>query len=479
MLQGVSHCLKRFLSLGLPPRPRRAVPLRRSLKPTLEILEDRLVPAAPPNNLLYVAKTANAPWTVAGESWVNTGTGEYAAPAAGDNLTFDPSMTTMVMVKGVPTPIQGSDEPATDPNNTAIGNLFVASTYDSTITFSTTGVTQVTGTMNLANGTLAGGSSAFLRLTGSTTSNWTGGTVNLSLGVGAFGLQEQAPTNLTINGGTNPVQMSGRIFDYGTVTLLGAGIAENGADFLPNGYQILTNQYGVFNIMADASLTQQTGGAAPAMIDNQGVFEKKGGGTSTIANPFFNDGSQTVGTLLAGSGTLALTNATTYQQGSTAKTILNGGNLNVFNYLILGGLLTGVGTINGNVNNGDPTEQKPGAGTVQPGVSGGPGTLNIVGNYFQSEAGWLRINVAMSGVEFLNVQGNADIEGGLYVYRDPNYTPPLGTQIQFLNVTGTLQTDFDTEEFVNNSWSAGDFPYLYFSTLLKGNTDSLVVDAGG
>jgi hypothetical protein len=283
----------------------------------LEVVEDRLAPA----NLLYVGG-ANAPWTADAKSWVNINTNQWATPQAKDNLTFDPSLQVMTP-DGMK---NGSIADATDPNTNDIANLTVGSKYTGTISFQPgVNYTNVTGMLTLAGGTLGsapGVGTATLVLNNNSTSNWTGGAVNLNLDVGPFGLIKQADAKLMINGGTNPVVLGGALYDFGTVYLTGAGIAEDGGT-------VGTNPWGVFNITSDASLTQQAGGAAPGKIDNQGTFEKTGGGgTSTIANPFYNDGSsEGSGILLAGSGTLSLTNATTYQDGFNVQgnVTLNGG----------------------------------------------------------------------------------------------------------------------------------------------------------
>jgi hypothetical protein len=473
MLQWFRQRLHRFLAPNQARQPKRAIPPRPPVILTLEQLEERLVPA---NNLLWVGGQG-ASWTATSGSWVNTATNQYATPGPNDNLTFDPSQKVMVMVDGVPTQVQGSNESVTDPNTTAIGNLTVASGYGGTISFqdfATQGYTNINGALNLAGGTLANapGANASLVLAGSGTSNWTtGGVLNTTLSVGPYGQNSQSGATLAITSGTNPVVLGGYLRDYGTVNLSGAGIAENGG-------KISTGTYGVFNILSDASLTQQTGGAAPGAIDNQGTFEKTGGGgTSTVVNPFLNDGTSLGGNLLANSGTLAFTNADTSQNGYSSQTTLNGGSLTVPNYLLLGGWLGGVGTINGNVNNGDPTGQQQGAGVVHPGLANAAGTLNIVGNYFQSAAGTLAVNSTLigPGPGVLNVQGNATLGGTFAETRDPNFTPPLNAQLPFLKVTGTVNGDFATKQYTNNSWSAGGQNNLYFDSVLAAAIYSLVV----
>jgi hypothetical protein len=238
--------------------------------------------------------------------------------------------------------------------------------------------------------------------------------------------------SLTIS---NTVNLTAALFDYGAVQLGTPMVTGNIQD---NGGRIFVRQYGLFNIVTDGSITQAPGNSADSSVVNQGTFEKTaGGGISTIDCYFENDG-----TMLLGSGTVSLTNSTTLQQYS-ATTTLNGGNLACANaWLILGGWLGGVGQIRDNVNNGDPTGQKNGAGTVHPGLSGSAGTLNIIGNYYESSAGILAIDATgvPGGPGLLNVQGNVtfDNNSGVDITRDPLFTPTLGSNFTYLQWTGTL-----------------------------------------
>jgi outer membrane autotransporter protein len=113
-----------------------------------------------------------------------------------------------------------------------------------------------------------------------------------------------------------------------------------------------------------------------------------------------------------------------------------------------GGTLMGHGTIGGNVTNG---------GNVQPG--GTVGLLTVAGNYTQSSAGTLTIeitpNVAAGpgiGYDQLLVGGTATLAGGLSVIADPgNYV--LGSRYTVLTAAGGRTGTFTSVAF--NSVFAG------------------------
>jgi hypothetical protein len=124
-------------------------------------------------------------------------------------------------------------------------------------------------------------------------------------------------------------------------------------------------------------------------------------------------------TTLAFAGTLTVSGAYTQTDGST--TLLVNGTLNVNFVDIQGGLLTGAGTITGDVQN---------AGTIslstfdpaQPNI----GTLNIQGNYTQTASGVLNVKIAGTGSDVLNVGGTATLDGTLNIVLINQFTPQTG-----------------------------------------------------
>jgi hypothetical protein len=98
---------------------------------------------------------------------------------------------------------------------------------------------------------------------------------------------------------------------------------------------------------------------------------------------------------------------------------------------ILGGLLTGFGTVTGTVNNM--------GGTVEPGLSAG--LLNVTGSYTQAAAGVLEIELGglTPGTEFdrLAITGAASLNGTLRVKLLGGFSPALSQQFVVLTAAST------------------------------------------
>src|SRR5262249_30969725 len=129
------------------------------------------------------------------------------------------------------------------------------------------------------------------------------------------------------------------------------------------------------------------------------------GANFTTTGAFSNAGSMTVGP----GSTFSLAPGQNYTQ-TAGGTTLSGGNLAVTTLVDLrGGSLGGSGTITGNVNS---------AGPVNPG-NNGPGLLTITGNYTQTAAGSLNIEIGGltpgAGFDQLAVSGVATLGGALNV----------------------------------------------------------------
>ena len=140
-----------------------------------------------------------------------------------------------------------------------------------------------------------------------------------------------------------------------------------------------------------------------------------------------------------GTGTLVLSGANTYANGTT----VNGGVLQVDNTtgsgtgsgpvtVNSGGKLSGTGTIAGNVINN---------GIVSPGDL--PGTLHVSGNFFQNPAGTFEFEIAsLFSFDQLAVAGTASLSGTLDVSLD-GYTAHAGDIFTILTSSGLIG-DFAT-----------------------------------
>ena len=262
----------------------------------------------------------------------------------------------------------------------------------------------------LASGTLNGAGN----LTVGNVLNWSGGTMS---GTGTTTIPAGKTLNITsgFHALLRPLVNAGNTVWTGGAIDSGQGLA-------------LTNQAGgVFDCQVDQSLFANQGGALP-QFSNAGTFRKSAAaGTTTCNWPFTN-----TGTVQAQSGTIRFQSTFTQTAGST---LLNGGSLATSTTLnIQGGTLGGAGTVTGNVSN---------AGVVSPGAS--PGILTLSGNYVQSAAGALKIEIGglAAGTQYdrLAITGSATLNGTLQVQTINGFSPAAGNTFQILTYgsrTGTF-----------------------------------------
>jgi hypothetical protein len=202
------------------------------------------------------------------------------------------------------------------------------------------------------------------------------------------------------------------------------------------------------------AVTENTGGSISAsslLLLGAGPFtlNQPGNHVSTIAGNVSGDLQYTdAGALTVGS--LAGTNGLTT---SSSLTLVTGGTLTIrdssatsesvsassFTLTPLGpppqsgvvsigsnGVLSGSGTINGNLTNG---------GLLSPGGTGAAGTITATGNYLQTAAGALDIELGAVGAgnsDLLIVDGQASLGGALSVSRLPSFSDVLGNSYQVL-----------------------------------------------
>lgn len=207
---------------------------------------------------------------------------------------------------------------------------------------------------------------------------------------------------------------SNRIEGNGVLTI-GPDISLRGAGHLGAGLPGLINQgtimaQGTKSLVIDAGLTHFT---------NNGVLKAEGtGGLRIDAGSFITSGLVEViaGSKLERMGTFTQTAGNTHVDGSLTAT----GGLD-----IQGGSLSGNGTITADVGN---------AGLVSPGNS--PGTLTIHGNFTQSSAGILDIELGgtIAGTEYdvLDITGTAYIDGTLRISLWNGFTPRIGDSFDIL-----------------------------------------------
>jgi hypothetical protein len=381
------------------------------------------------------------------------GAGQHQAPTAADTMVFDPETSVM-------------DTPGSNgsPSGSLSGNQAGVTTspfYKGTVPVTRGNTVTITGSLVVQGGTVGGEGSIVLD-TGSA-----GTSVFGSMFPGAN--PDLDPVQITVKSGSEfdvrgPGSFSATLFNYGLFALQAGGqpYTLDG----PWG----TQNWNTVDVQGDVSF-----GNARYVFQNNGLFQKSGGSGVTT----FSGQLQNAGYFWLLSGNVTLTGAQSYQKPKASvkgpETQLNGGSLTVTQpYLILGGYLDGVGTITGDILNGDPTNPQGPAGTVHPGLPisglfpGSGGQLNIVGTYYQGPNGtlWIDVTGSGSGIGVLNVQGTADVGGNVYVYRKNDYTPISG-QLNFLQFqTGAFTFGV---EIVNNGWFVDQ---SHFQFVVGSNTNA-------
>jgi hypothetical protein len=408
----------------------------RFYRPSLEALEDRYCPA---NTWHWNGPAGGGNWSDPGNWKENNGN----VPVNGDTVIFDNTT---------------SNDSTDNIANLSLASLQLTSDYGGYVLLKTDlGVTGNVSIADLASGGLgkdpaAVGQPKLKVPNAASTFTWSGGTIkDIEVDLGSAGV---SPT-LTINGDGIKTLGANATFDsYASATWSGSNdIAFDGATFK-------NESGGTFDVTVDRNIT------GTGSFLNYGTFKKSAGLptlSTTISPTFSNAGGQV--TFLSGT--------TTFDGGfgqSAGTTTLAGGNVGLdmgVALTITGGVLTGAGTITGDVVNG---------GTV---TLPATGQLNIGGNYTQQATGTLVLNISASGgCGTLSIQspgGNANLAGTLTVNRDPGYTPVNGTYVQFLTFANTGSGTFTTENIPNNSWNAGGVNNLGFHVVYSGTSVYLVV----
>jgi hypothetical protein len=262
-------------------------------------------------------------------------------------------------------------------------------------------------------GLLTVGAGGTFQVTGQMTGSFTqdGTAVVLAGGVlrADHALTNFDPATGTLNGGTYRIAGSFRFAgadirtNAATVVLDASGSIVNSS----SGADALTN----FAANADAgSLTLQNGANLTMLVN------------------FSN-----AGTLAIGSGSTFIV-AGAFTQSGGATTLASGAMLEADGVTLLGGTLSGSGTIMGNVVN---------AASILVGDATTKGTLTIMGDYTQTATGNLTVKVggtAAGQYDQLLVSGSATLDGTLTVTLVDNYTPVRGDPIPVLTSTSESGT---------------------------------------
>ncbi len=307
---------------------------------------------------------------------------------------------------------------------------FATGTHDLNAGTSFTGAVQlVSGVMNVnsaltapqfaqSGGTLQG--AAPLAIAGAF--NWSGGTITAAGTVNANG-------GIAITGtAAHDVTGNRTLNAAGAITWSGTGPVRVGTGGV-------VNNGGTWDCQTDSSIQNPFGGAATFNNLAAGTFKKTAGaGTTTVSLPFTNAGA-----VQALAGTLTFSAAPTGYSQSAGSLTLNGGAVTSPNTMnITGGTVTGIGTVSASMSV---------AGATAPGLP--LGTLNESGNYTQTAAGALNVELGgtTAGVNYdqfrVGGTGAAVLAGTLNVSLVNGFVPAAGntfTVMTYASRSGTFNT---------------------------------------
>jgi hypothetical protein len=274
-------------------------------------------------------------------------------------------------------------------------------------------------------------------------------------------LQADAGSTLRMSASNNLTNFSGSTLTGGTY------FANNGTLELNlgsnEGGEIATNAAKIVIFGADANFFDAYANNALSNLTNNtsaGIFQVEGGAAfDANAGGFTNAGAVLVGTgsSFSTDGEYDQTGGTTQDDGTLTASLVD----------IIGGTLSGTGTVNGNVNIG------PG-GKLSPGDS--PGTLTIVGNYTQSGTLFEQVGgTPGSGLfDVTNIDLSAAIGGTLDIDLVNGFAPGVNTHYVYniLEANGGVYGTFATLDFLN--LPSGDTFSLDYS-----NPNEVVLDLNG
>ncbi len=252
---------------------------------------------------------------------------------------------------------------------------------------------------------------------------WTGGNITVAF-------QGQPLTNagdMTLaNGGLATLRGDGTFVNAGTIEQTGPGDLNIQSGGINNLTTFVNLAGAVYDFQADSGISSNSGGGT---VINQGTLQKSGGsGASTVSVVFNNSDTPdnpNSDLVLALSGRINFTGD--FSQTAGAIDLAGGaiGTVGNGTLAISGGVLEGTGEVFANfVNDG---------GVVSPGGDGAVGTLIIHGNYTQTDAGTLDIDLGgATSFDVLAVDGVATLGGALNVNLINGFTPSRGQSFAIL-----------------------------------------------
>ncbi|CAN5878676.1 autotransporter domain-containing protein [soil metagenome] len=266
------------------------------------------------------------------------------------------------------------------------------------------------------------------------------------------------PGGLTVAGGD--ISLANAVNTYmGGTTVNGGSLSLAPGATLPSSSALTVNG-GRFNLGGNAQVLSSLNGNGGQLNLDGGLLVLNTSQANTLASSLNGNGNFSV----QGGGMLNLTGNSSGFTGSTVVSnagVAVNGSLGGNVFAGTGGMVSGNGTIVGNLFNG---------GVVAPGNS--VGTLTVTGNYSQNAAGAYATEVFGAGQsDRINVGGTATLGGTVFVTALPGMVFAPSTTYTILNATGGLNGTFAS---VNEL-----YPFLLSSLSYDANNAYLKLDIGG
>lgn len=349
------------------------------------------------------------------EGYANWGLWNYSFPSSTDTVNIGSSTSSMTSSKTANYNYDGSGFYLGDLNitgrkrsggsiYTATLNLQSGTLQSTTVDLNNYGyLTQTGGTLNATTFNISGGAYSL-----------TGGSLNagtIALTSGSY--YQASPGTAKV---TTTFNQSGGTSTFGTLNV------DNGANYIKK-YELSGGDLSATTVNLSDGTFKKTGGTLTYTTFNQsgGTADFTSGGLSN-AGLYNLSGGYLNAASLANSGSFKYT----------------GGSLNT-NSFTNSGTFTGAGTVNP-YSTGSVTFTN--SGTLNPGNS--PGTLTITGNYNQTSAGTLVIELASNTLyDVLNITGTATLAGILKVILLDGYMPDTNQYYDILIAKGGLSGIFE------------------------------------
>jgi hypothetical protein len=227
---------------------------------------------------------------------------------------------------------------------------------------------------------------------------------------------------VTLAGGNNSVASTSTASNEGTIAFNGTnGTVSSTGDFTNAATGIMT-----IDGLRNAVTTQEN-------LFNSGAITMGDGGSLTAALGF----NQSGGNVTINSGGQLTVSSDNYNQTAGTTTVNTGGSLTASLFDLSGGLLTGGGTIHGNLTID--------GGTLNP---GDPQSIDVIGDYNQTGSGFLNIDMAGPGTgnyDQIDVTGAATLGGTLDLTLESGFAASVGTVFDIFSWTvGPLNGNFNT-----------------------------------